>query len=96
MEIIKIIAVCITFILGLGIIYIWIRNVKTYEFLTDVSDLLINKFHRMGVYDEIYINNKFDEYTLNRYDDILWSFKSLKLKNFYTEEEINWLMNEEY
>lgn len=73
--------------------YLFVRNYFVYKFRTDIIDLCHkHNLRRIGkslIYDSA--NRCFlDKYS---YKDMLLSFKPLKLKYWYTEEEIERLMS---
>lgn len=96
-----VILLCIWFFL----FYIMYRNDKVYNFLTKINFIIHNNIiNRLDSYEsgEEYIedydnfqrysnlmNKLRDKYTYNK---LLWSFKPLKLKYWYTEEEIKMLL----
>ncbi len=87
--------------------YIVRRNFKVYSFLTRINETIhkniVTRLHSYKSSEEFNKDyNNFQQYynLMNKlrnkyeYDKLLFSFKSLKLENWYTEEEIKMLFNE--
>lgn len=87
--------------------YITRRNFKVYSFLTKINETIhinivtrVNSYKSDGEFNKDYSN--FQQYynLMNKlrnkyeYNELLFSFKPLKLENWYTEEEIKMLSNE--
>lgn len=87
-----IIICCILILVGIvGIIlstYTLIRNEKVYKFRQYILSLCVTYFYK-HLEDENIIETWDALYKKWSYEEMLKSFKPLKLKNWYTEEEIN-------
>lgn len=65
------------------------RNDKVYKFRYEILDLESER-HSEAIRQGLFFKrlNLLDKYS---YDDMLYSFKPLKLENWFTEEEIEYL-----
>lgn len=101
MKIVMVILLCIWFFL----LYIICRNNKVYNFLVTINFTVhnniidrLNSYESEEEYTEDYDNfyrysNLMDKLrNKHSYEKLLWSFKPLKLENWYTEEEIKMLL----
>lgn len=81
----KVILIIISFALLFALIvclYVLVRNNKTYNFRMYILDCIYNNYKSEDYFRYISLYNKYS------YEDILYSFKPLKLKYWYSEEEI--------
>lgn len=88
-EIIMYVFVGLMFLYLVGGTYILHRNIRVFNFRTDISRLEFQREVEIIRKDpSISFRDLHDKYT---YNQMLYSFKPLKLKYWFTEKEINYL-----
>lgn len=72
-------------------IYLLFRNNKVYKFRTRIIDLETDKY----LAEKSYEKNPYELHDRYTYDEMLYSFKPLKLENWFTKEEVESLLKYE-
>lgn len=72
-------------------IYLLFRNNKVYKFRTRIIDLETDKY----LAEKSYEKNPYELHDRYTYDEMLYSFKPLKLEDWFTKEEVESLLKYE-